>query len=305
MTNYDVPTLLENLGIHYKKAGQENVCIKCINPEHVETNPSMYIHVRTGAIHCFGCGFHGNIYTLLDSVGIHGIEAFVLVHKHKYNTITPDSEDMATKIVRARKRTLVEPTMTSDLELPPHRLAHNNLYLQRRGVTYEDVNRWHISVVTQGRYTNWILIPIYQDGILQNYFMRSVYGSSKRYAPVSRSHLLAGLDLYPDIDKKLYITEGIFDAIIFSHTKNQCVACLSNRLMPEQLKTLKRYKHIVLVPDNDTAGLELLKSALPLLHTSHVSVCFLPKTHKDAAECSLEELLESTYHEKPLLESIV
>jgi DNA primase len=57
--------------------------------------------------------------------------------------------------------------------------------------------------------------------------------------------------------------------------------------------------------DNDTAGKELIRSALPLIHKTTVSVCVLPEGRKDAAECTTEELRNSVAHRVPILDYIV
>jgi DNA primase len=104
-----------------------------------------------------------------------------------------------------------------------------------------------------------------------------------------------------DLDKPIYITEGIFDSIFIQRTRNQCVAALSNDLLPEQLNKLKRYTRIVVVPDNDEQGDHLVAAAYKLIHhTNNIFVCKLPLNKKDAAMCTLEELLESTYNEIPI-----
>ena len=51
--------LLTEKGIDFKVQGNDAV-IKCLNPEHDDTNPSMRVDKITGVFHCFSCGFKGN-----------------------------------------------------------------------------------------------------------------------------------------------------------------------------------------------------------------------------------------------------
>lgn len=182
------------------------------------------------------------------------------------------------------------------LEISPYLMVN-------RGLTPTEIKEWKMGSVTDitniefRKYFGWIYIPIYKNNVLRNYFLRSTFGNGKEYGPYKRNDLLFGIDKFQNTSKKIYITEGIFDSLFFMRTRNQCVAALSNRLLPNQLKILKCYKDIVIVPDNDAMGVKLIESAHQLMHSSKVSICFLPSHRKDAAECTLEELLESTYKE--------
>ena len=54
--------LLEEKGVDYNLQGKDAV-IKCLNPEHDDSNPSMRVDKVTGMFHCFSCGFKGNLFT--------------------------------------------------------------------------------------------------------------------------------------------------------------------------------------------------------------------------------------------------
>ena len=57
----DVSTLLDEKGIEYKSQGRDYI-IKCLNPEHEDSNPSMRIDKISGLFGCFSCGFGGDIF---------------------------------------------------------------------------------------------------------------------------------------------------------------------------------------------------------------------------------------------------
>lgn len=59
--------LLKSKGIDYKYSGNDLV-VKCLNPEHDDTHPSMRIDKLTGTFNCFSCGYSGNIFNLF---GLH------------------------------------------------------------------------------------------------------------------------------------------------------------------------------------------------------------------------------------------
>ena len=56
-----VDELLQEKRIDFKVSGQDFV-VKCINPDHEDSNPSMRIDSITGIFNCFSCGFKGNLF---------------------------------------------------------------------------------------------------------------------------------------------------------------------------------------------------------------------------------------------------
>lgn len=53
--------LLRTKNIYFKVSGQDYL-IKCLNPEHEDSNPSMRVDKTDGKFHCFSCGFKGSIF---------------------------------------------------------------------------------------------------------------------------------------------------------------------------------------------------------------------------------------------------
>jgi DNA primase len=58
----EVKDLLNARGISYITKGRDHI-VKCLNPEHEDTHPSMRIDKITGVFNCFSCGFKGNLFT--------------------------------------------------------------------------------------------------------------------------------------------------------------------------------------------------------------------------------------------------
>ena len=64
-----IENLLESRGISFKDKGKD-LLVVCLNPDHDDSSPSMYIDKEQGIYHCYACGFKGrSIYQLL------GVEA--------------------------------------------------------------------------------------------------------------------------------------------------------------------------------------------------------------------------------------
>jgi DNA primase len=61
----DVKELLIDKNIEYISRGRD-YSIRCLNPEHEDTNPSLNIDKITGIMHCYSCGFAGDIFTYFN-----------------------------------------------------------------------------------------------------------------------------------------------------------------------------------------------------------------------------------------------
>ena len=55
--------LLKSKHIQYNYSGGD-VVVKCLNPDHEDSNPSMRIDKHSGVFNCLSCGYSGNIYNL-------------------------------------------------------------------------------------------------------------------------------------------------------------------------------------------------------------------------------------------------
>lgn len=53
--------LLNSKGLSPRVSGRDYL-IKCLNPDHEDSNPSFRVDKTTGAAHCFACGFKTNIF---------------------------------------------------------------------------------------------------------------------------------------------------------------------------------------------------------------------------------------------------
>lgn len=60
-----VEELLKQKDIFYTSKGGDFI-IHCLNPEHDDKSPSCRIDKITGVLHCFSCGFKGNIFNIFN-----------------------------------------------------------------------------------------------------------------------------------------------------------------------------------------------------------------------------------------------
>lgn len=296
----DVKQLLDTLGTPYIESGK-SLKLKCIF--HEEGHPSFSMNKDTGVWQCFSCKRSGNIFNFLYYLtGVAGKEALAYVKKVAKESTTEEEIKNKLRDSLSPKKDAVE----VEVILPSHNLVTTHIYLEQvRRFTSVEIQDWRMGVVTERPYEGWIIVPIYQYGRLQNYFLRSPYENRKLYGKYLIKHVLFGLDTAMDTDKPLYIVEGIFDMIFLRRLGVQSVASLTNRLYEPQREILKRYKHIVLVPDNDSPGLELVDNAKALLYSiPTIGVCHVPEPKKDTAACTQRELLQIPPSEESIIDFI-
>jgi len=306
----DVAKLLEHIGIEYKETGSD-YRVKCWH--HDEKIPSMSIHKDGGYFYCFSCQRSGNLFSLLKyHLDLEGVEALKFLSTYESGTedsVTAEQEKFAELKNRFRSRVEGRQTLRVVVDLPEHEPAVNNYYLENiRGFTPQEIRDWGMGVVQEEPYKGWILIPIYANGILRSYFLRSTMKNRKRYGKFPRKDVLFGIDTACDRESPIYLVEGIFDMIYLRRAGVQAVAALSNRLYREQVEVLKEFRHVVVVPDNDTnnAGLNLVRDTFNYLFNScDIGVCLIPNGKKDTAECTIEELKQTVYGEINIIDFIV
>lgn len=69
--------VLDSKDIYYIDAGKDYV-IKCLNPDHEDSNPSLRVDKLTGLYHCFACGFKG---TMLKDANVKTFQRSLKVQK--------------------------------------------------------------------------------------------------------------------------------------------------------------------------------------------------------------------------------
>ena len=88
-------------------------------------------------------------------------------------------------------------------------------YLEKRGVTKEDILKWKIGYCFSGEYRNRIIIPSFdEEGDCSYFIARSYTGDSYKYKNPRASKDIVFNDLFIDWNKDLVLVEGVFDALV-------------------------------------------------------------------------------------------
>ena len=175
------------------------------------------INLDKNAYKCWVCDYRGrNIRRLVRRFGSY-------TQLQKWDSITDRSD------LERFSDLFMEQQHTEDaqkLELPPEfvSLCSSSLpatatyakrYLEKRGVTYEDIVKWKIGYCFSGEYRNRIVIPSFDsDGDINYFIARSYAGDSYKYKNPRASKDITFNELYIDWNKDLTMVEGVFDALV-------------------------------------------------------------------------------------------
>lgn len=182
-----IKKILTDHGIHFRDTGEE-IKIKCLNPEHVDSHPSMGVNTYSGVFHCLSCGFKGNIFKFF------GITP--PVNLAKTNEIVKLIND---------KLQILEP-----LEIPESATMFDQKY---RGIKKEIYQKYEAFLHSD--YESRLVIPIknHKEDIVA-FLTREMYSSNSRDKYVIYPAGVA-LPIYPTHKKAkvLVLVEGIFDVL--------------------------------------------------------------------------------------------
>ncbi len=205
--------LHETLG-HYSDKGSE-LLFQCPSCNHHKRKFS--INLNKNVYKCWICDYRGrNIRRIVRRFGSY-------TQLQKWDEITNRTD-------LARFADLfMEPERCEDapkVELPKEfvSLCSNNMpatatyamrYLQKRGLTKEDILKWKIGFCFSGEYKNRIIIPSFNDSGDVSYFIaRSYSGDSYKYKNPKASKDITFNELYIDWNSDLVLVEGVFDAVV-------------------------------------------------------------------------------------------
>lgn len=128
-------------------------------------------------------------------------------------------------------------------------------YLLSRGLMIDD---YKFMWTPEGSYRNRLIIPFYYQGDVVGYTARKIGNGSPKYITDSQPGYVFNLDKQNYHRRYCFVVEGPLDAISIDG-----VAVLSNDVKDTQAMAINSLqRQVVVVPDRDKAGADLLDSAL-------------------------------------------
>lgn len=248
--------LIKKLEYQYLEKGNDYV-VKCINPEHEDTHPSMRIDKLTGVYNCFSCGYSGN---LLRENGV------------RLNKVDVRSQRILNKIQDFRR---------PSLEMPIGAIPYTAAF---RGISDETLR--HYEAFTHPDYESRIVFPL-KD--LNNDIV--VFIGRHLHTKTADKYLFIPKGVEPPLfpskpvaiyENSIILVEGIFDALnlIDKGLQNAICAFGTTTLYSKKRKKLKKEKFeylrvmgvetIYLMFDGDKSGREASEDLEDLINSSGI-----------------------------------
>lgn len=229
----NVQDLLLEKEIPFKPKGQDFV-VRCLNPEHDDSNPSMYINQTTGLFHCFSCGYKGNLF------------------HHYGRTVNP----LQIKRETLKKKIVQKMSESVGLSMPKDYTPYVGNWRNIRPETYKEFDAFtHLGDVFRDR----INFPIRDiAGRIVAFQGRHTAGGTPKYrfSPPG-----VKIPLYP-LSKpqagEVLLVEGLFDVInLYDKGLRNAVCCFGTNNINEQklsILSIQGVSRVAVFFDGDDAG---------------------------------------------------
>lgn len=274
-----VEKLLNTKNIYYKELGSDLV-ISCLSAEHKDNTPSLRVDKDTGVMHCFSCGFKGDLL--------------------KYFNVELSRED---KEVFALKKKIREINLqVQGVELPP-----NTLPVLKRSIRGIDKSLFNeLGVFTHPLFGDRLCFPIKDSlGIIRYLVMRANDPQEKlRYMVYPSDHnstMLYPQNIEAHKDSIIYV-EGIFDMLSLRRSGLNNIQCLQGVALLSEKHAKRRLAYIdilgirkvYLMLDNDEAGESATEKLEDLIRT-HTSATPIRVSYKgnDPGDMPLERVMQT------------
>lgn len=265
----DVPRLLDALGLTVRKHGSE-LWAPCPHPDHVETRPSWSIidlpyEKSNGTHHCFGCHFGGGPVDLVRAVvGVSwGGARQWITDRHLW---LKGSLPLAVEFQVVNR-------YATGLKIPgglisgplPEWVTPVRRYVQGRGITDSQVQRWELCYAIDGAMGGRVVFPVKDETTKWlSWHARTYCDQDKRYKNASHDDgfdpgAIFGMRHWPAHearkDATLVVTEGAIDSLACERAGAAFIGAVGgSEPHARQLLKLGTWGRILVATDGDKAG---------------------------------------------------
>lgn len=242
--------ILQKNGLEYKSSGRDYL-IKCLNPDHPDSNPSFRVDRISGVAHCFSCGFKTNIF--------------------KYYGVF--SNPIPIKIAKLKEKLANIRNFYNGVDLPAGATPYVRAF---RGISQATLKHFEAFYTNQVEtLVDRIIFPIKDvTGKTQVYVARHLLSNGNpRYVNYPSG---VTMPLFPASappgSTALVLVEGITDMLNLFDKGLKNVSCTfgTNTLQNDTKAKLQPFKaqgitHIYIMFDGDAAGQTAANKLLPLI----------------------------------------
>lgn len=294
-----VESLLDRAGVEYHRSATDKneITLCCPMPGCGDARFRLGINVKHGRGHCYNCDWKSSspvriLQDLSKALGV-PIRASELYRQSQAPLAPEEVLPVVTGLPDG-----YEPILGSI----PDRLQRRALqYLQSRQVTEAQIKRHRVGFAAAGSMAGRIVFPVYGSD-------RQVYGCVGRdYTGSQHPKYLntPGIKLMWNAFRKgkaAVVVEGVLDALRVELAVPSSiipVAKLGSNVTPTQIKQLKKFKYVCVVPDWDEAGVKGAMADCDLYTAAGIEVYVTVPSQLDdqdpgsMSEGSIQQLLNS------------
>jgi DNA primase len=270
----DVIDLLNKEKISFTVSGQD-FQIKCLNPDHDDHNPSLRIDKVNGVMHCFSCGFRGNIFT---HFGAPPTQKTIRLHKVRDKIQKIRSDNVGLKIPEKSVRFVG---------------AHRN-------ISAETLLAYGAFTHFEKEFAGRLVFPLKDiTGKIRAFIGRAMDNTIQpKYLIQPKGAQLPMFPSNPDmIHGEVVLVEGIFDALNLIDKGLHNAVCVfgTNNFDMHKLALLKVYgvQSIQLFFDGDVAGQEAAKKVTDMCDEIGMPSSIIPiATGTDPGDLTKERVID-------------
>ena len=248
--------------------------------------PKLQINIITGKWHCWvsNAGGH-NLFQLFKK-----LNATQEQFRELRGIVDETSYGYESKEVKKNGKVELPKEFLSLVYKHPSPVYKNAMmYLQRRGITYEDILKYNIGYCDQGLYTNRVIIPSYsEDGQLNFFVGRDIFESKMKYRDSPTPKDVVGFELFINWDEPIVLCEGPFDAIAI---KRNAIPLFGKTILSNLKRKIikKKVKQVYISLDRD-AILDSIKMVEDFMKND-IDVYFVNLPEKDPSDLGFEKVI--------------
>ena len=242
--------LIQKNNLKFSVSGRDYL-IKCLNPDHDDSNPSFRVDKVTGVAHCFACGFKTNLF--------------------KYYGVFTNLVPM--KIMALKEKLANLKKFGQELELPAGYTPWTKLF---RGISPATLKHFGAFYTTQvEKLQDRIVFPIKDITNKTQVFVgrHTMSNGNPRYVNYPQGVTLPVFPAYlPSGYSSVVIVEGLFDMLNLYDKGCENVVCVfgTNTLQNDIKSKMLPFRaqgitHVFLLFDGDEAGRKAAKIYKPLM----------------------------------------
>ena len=280
-----VEELLSKKGIYFVSKGKD-VLVKCFNPEHEDSSPSMRIDREDGVYHCFSCGFKGNLFKDCN------------VYRNIFGSRVRSVLDAIGEVR----------TVSVSYPIPDNSFNFNKMF---RGISAGIMSKFGAFTNDSVEWENRIIFPLSDaTGTIKALIGRSMYSNQPPKYMVKPEGVKMPIFPLPKhvtpLNNSVCLVEGIFDALNLIDKGMENVICcfgtqqldravIAEKLMPYRILGVEK---IFLLLDGDEAGRKAaarLKEVI--IHNTDFLVDIIPLAEgTDPGDMSLQDVQSLKKH---------